>query len=139
MSDCCIKSVGMEKNIHFMTGLDHFLAISQCIMINGRKSESVPATSGIPQGSALGPLLFVIYINDLPDSVKSNVYLFADDAKIYKSINSLNDHDILKHDIDDLTKWSSDLLFTFNPDKCKVEKVANTSKDYDYVMQNHTS
>ena len=76
---------------------------SQCVMINGCKSESVPATRGIAQGSVLGPLLFVIYINDLPDSVESNVYLFTDDAKIYKNIDSLNDHDILQH-IDNLTK-----------------------------------
>ena len=68
----------------------------------------------------------VIYINDLPDSAKSNVYLFDDDAKIYKSINSLNDHDILQHDIHNLTKWSLDWLMTINPDKLKVLKVGRT-------------
>ena len=98
-------------------------------MINGCKSESVPVASGIPQGSVLGPLLFVIYINDLPDGVKSNVYLFADDVEIYKSFNSLNDHGILQHDIHNLTKLSFGWLFTFNPEKCKVAK--NTFKDYD--------
>ena len=79
-------------------------------MINGCKSESVPVTNGIHQGSVLGSLLFVIYINDMSDGVRSNMYLFADDAKICKSINSLNDHDNHQHDIDNLTKWSSDLL-----------------------------
>ena len=108
-------------------------------MINGCISESVPVTSGIPKGSFLGPLLFVIYINDLPDSVKSNMYLFADDAEIYKIINSLNDHDILQHNIDNLTKWSSVWLLTPNPDKCNVlAVVTKTVGDYDYVMQNHT-
>ena len=123
-----------------MDGLDHFFSNrSQCVILNGCKSEPVPVTSGIPQGSVLGPLLIVIYINDLPDSVRSNVYPFADDAKIYKRINSLNDHDILQHNIDNLTKWSSDWLLTLNPDKSKVLKVAkNTFKDSDYVMQNHT-
>ena len=67
------------------------------------------------------------------------MYLFADDAKIYKIINSLNDHDILQHDIENATKSSSDWLLTINPDKCKVFKVAKIiSKDYDYVRQNHT-
>ena len=108
-------------------------------MINCCKSESVPVTSGIPQGSVLGPLLFVIYINDLPDSVESNEYLFTDDANIYKSINSLNDHGILQHDIANQAKWSSDWFFTFSPDKCKVLKVVKSSfMDYDYVLQNHT-
>ena len=88
-------------------------------------SQSV--TSDIPHGCILGPLLFAIYINDLPDGVKLNVYLFADDAKIYKSINSLNDHDI-----DKLIKWSSDWFLTFNCDKCKfLTVVDNTFEDYD--------
>ena len=73
-------------------------------VINGCRSESVPVTSGIPQGSVLGPLLFVIHINDLPDSAKSSVYLFADDANIYGGITSLNDHAIPLHDIDSLIK-----------------------------------
>ena len=68
-------------------------------MINVCRSEPVPVISGIHQGSVLGPLLFAIYINDLPDSVESNVYLLYDDAKIYRGINSLNDHDI-----DNITK-----------------------------------
>ena len=67
------------------------------------------------------------------------MYLFADDAKIYKSINSLKNHDILQHDIDNLAKWSSDWLSTVRPYKCKVLKVVkNTFKDYDYDMQNYT-
>ena len=73
------------------------------VLFNGCKSESVPVTSGIPQGSVLGSLLFVIYINDLPDSVESHVYLFTDDAEIYKCIYPRNYHDILQHDNDNLT------------------------------------
>ena len=49
------------------------------------------------------------------------IFYLADDAKIYESINLLNDHDDLQHDIDDLTKWSSDWLLAFNPDKCSFE------------------
>ena len=59
--------------------------------VNG--AESIPASviSGIPQGSVLGPILFVIYINDLPGNVKSNDYLFADDTKIFRYIKSRED------------------------------------------------
>ena len=57
---------------------------SQCAMINGCKSESVTVASGIPYGSVLGPRLFVIYINGLPDSVELNVYLFAEVLKYIK-------------------------------------------------------
>ena len=55
----------------------------QCAIINGYKSESVPAASGIPRGSVLGQLLFVTYIDDLPDGIKSIVCIFANDANTY--------------------------------------------------------
>ena len=63
-------------------------------MIKGSKSESNPATCYIAQGSVLGPLLFVTHIAELPNSVKTNAFLFADDNEIHKRIDSLYDHDI---------------------------------------------
>ena len=59
--------------------------------MNGEKLEETAVLSGIPQGSVLGPLLFVVYINDLPQSVKSNIFLYADDTKILKQITSKED------------------------------------------------
>ena len=64
-------------------------------------------TSGIPQGSVLGPMLFIIYINDMPSSVVSSIYLFADDANVYRNISSNDDPPILQHDLQQLEKWSA--------------------------------
>ena len=75
---------------------------------------------GIPQGSVLGPLLFVIYINDLPEHVISSIFLFADDTKIMKEVNSIHDSLLIQSDIEALEKWSDDWLLKFHPDKCHV-------------------
>ncbi|KAK3089769.1 hypothetical protein FSP39_006368 [Pinctada imbricata] len=76
-------------------------------------------TSGIPQGSVLGPILFVLYINDLPDEVNSEVYLFADDTKIFKVIGNDTDSETLRRDLDTLAQWSNTWLLKFHPSKCK--------------------
>eukprot|EP00057_Strongylocentrotus_purpuratus_P023156 XP_011677630.1 PREDICTED: RNA-directed DNA polymerase from mobile element jockey-like [Strongylocentrotus purpuratus] len=83
---------------------------SQQVIVNGSKSSSCLVTSGIPQGSVLGPVLFTIFINDIPDSlstsVSSTVKLFADDTKLYSPVNSLEDSAALQHDLDLLAKWT---------------------------------
>ena len=86
------------------------LGRSQVVRVNGEKSEETAVLSGIPQGSVLGPLLFVVYINDLPESVKSNIFLFADDTKILKQITSKEDALDLQSDIDSLEQWSNKWL-----------------------------
>ena len=68
--------------------------------------------SGMPQGSVRGPTLFVIFINDMPDVVRSMCQLFADDAKIFRSIKSLDDNKVLQGDINKLTEWSGTLAIT---------------------------
>ena len=90
----------------------------QFVQINGKESSSLPVTSGIPQGSVLGPLLFVIYINDLPDKIKSTVYMYADDTKLYREIKSSDDNDILQADLCEMQAWSDKWLLKFHPDKC---------------------
>ena len=93
---------------------------TQKVNINGSFSTAAPVSSGIPQGSVLGPILFVIYINDLPDVIDKNsfAYLFADDTKIFREIKSQADIDILQKDIDKLVEWSNLWLLKFHPDKC---------------------
>ena len=84
----CIRSNIMELQATFSDGLlDFYLTEDmQCVVLNGKKSSWQDVKSGIPQGSILGPLLFLIYVNDLPRSISSQVFLFADDTKLIRSI-----------------------------------------------------
>ena len=84
-------------------------------------------TSGIPQGSVLGPVLFLLYINDLPDNVTSNVYMFADDRKIYRPMTSHEDTTILQNDLDCLQSWSAKWLLNLNLHKCKVMSIIKST------------
>ena len=95
-----IKSYGIVGTT--LNWIEDFLKNrTQKVMVNGAGSEWENVTSGIPQGSVLGPILFVIYINDLPDTVESDSYLLADDTKIFRIIKGEDDKEILQ---DDLTK-----------------------------------
>ena len=92
----------------------------QYVIVNGEKSSSGRVTSGIPQGTVLGPLLFVVYINDILENVTSDGFLFADDTKIFRAITSKNDALHLQSDIDTLTRWSEKWGMEFNREKCHV-------------------
>ena len=114
-----IQQYGITKLVHGW--IKAFLNNrTQCVSLGEAKSTLAPVTSGIPQGSVLGPILFVIYINDMPEVVDkmSFVYLFADDTKVFRRINNKKDEEILQKDIDNLVEWSNTWLLKFHPDKC---------------------
>ena len=92
---------------------------SQKVVINNDHSTPLPVDSGVPQGSVLGPVLFVIFINDLPDNIKSQIYLFADDTKLYRRIEGGPYEDHVQQDLTKLQNWSNKWLLKFHPDKCK--------------------
>jgi len=86
-------------------------------------SDAADITSGAPQGSVLGPLLFLIFINDLPSCVSSTCRLFADDCLLYRQIKSSQDSEVLQHDLLCLVRWANKWLMQFNPAKCVILKV----------------
>ena len=88
---------------------------SQTVVVEGEESPTAPVTSGVPQGSVLGPILFLVYINDLPEQVRSKVRLFADDTALYLTLNDINDSRTIQNDLDHLQIWEADWDMEFNP------------------------
>ena len=98
-------------------------------------SETTSVDSGVPQGTVLGPLLFLLHINDLPNCVKSRVHLFADDCLLYREINTFQDHWTLQQDLRQLEEWASDWGMKFNPTKCYILSV-NPNTSFYYQLSN---
>ena len=90
------------------------------VVVNGQFSSWSEVVSGVPQGSVLGPLLFLLYVNDLPDQIKTNIRMFADDTKIWSQVSCPGDTVKLQEDLDMLGEWSKQWLLNFNPQKCKL-------------------
>jgi hypothetical protein len=91
---------------------------TQRVALDGILSDEVEITSGVPQGSVLGPILFLIYINDIVDNVRSKVRLFADDTLLYRQITSDEDSIILQNDLKVISTWCEDWQLDLNLKKC---------------------
>jgi hypothetical protein len=107
----------------------------QSVVVNGVSSGQVQVTSGIPQGSVLGPLLFVIYINDLPSICTNTVKLFADDTKIYTRSDNAESVQSLQDDLNKMQEWSEKWQLKFHPEKCHVLKLGHKKSDAAYFMK----
>lgn len=92
----------------------------QNVVVDGESSEEVTVESGVPQGTVLGPLLFLLYVNDIGEGITSNIRLFADDCILYRCINDSNDVEALQSDLHRLVDWSATWQMHFNINKCSV-------------------
>ena len=97
---------------------------TQEVVVNGSHSSKQPVKSGVPQGTVLGPLLFLLYINDIEENIESSIRLFADDSALYRNINTPEDSKILQKDLFNFQKWANNWQMVFNIEKCKVLRIS---------------
>ena len=102
------------------------LGRTQCVALDGDTSPHIPVNSGVPQGSVLGPILFLLYINHLPEQIHSQVRLFANDTTINFTANSKNDRKTLQRDHQKLEVWEKTWEMDFNPSKCQVLHISRS-------------
>ena len=112
----------------------------QCVVLNGSQSEWTSVPSGVPQGSVLGPLLFIIFINDIDNAVdvlSCCLLKFADDTKGMRKVNTPNDALKLQKDLDNLFSWSVDWQMLFNLDKCHILHFGKSNALHQYFINGH--
>ena len=109
----------------------------QRVIVNNESSDWADVVSGVPQGSVLGPLLFVVFINDMPTVVKNLMLLYADDGKVFSKFANSSPAD-LQSDIDKINEWAVRWLMQFNTNKCKVLHLGKTNPQFNYEMNNVT-
>ena len=115
--------------------LESFLSErKQRVRVESALSDWVEVTSGIPQGSVLGPTLFLLFINDLPSTITSISALFADDTKVFRTINSTDDSTELQKDMDALDEWSRTWQMPFNASKCKLIHFGRNNPRCNYTI-----
>ena len=91
---------------------------TQQVTVEGVMSDSVDVLSGVTQGTVLGPLLFLVFINDIPDCVRSKIRLFADYCILYRRIKNRNDCNVLQDDLNSLAEWERKWGMVFHPERC---------------------
>jgi len=107
----------------------------QRVKVNGCFSEWTDVTSGIPQGSVLGPILFLMYINDLPDEVECELKIFADDTKAYMQVGTIEDVAKMQEDIHSMCEWSEKWQLHFNAEKCSHMTYGKAKIASSYTMK----
>ena len=133
-----LSNYGVKGNVN--SWIRSFLSNrTQRVVINGEKSDIIDVSSGVPQGSVLGPCLFLFYINDIADNLKSTTRLFADDTISYIAIKNTGDCNVLQNDLDKLGEWEEKWHMEFHPDKCNVLRFSRNRKeiDHQYFLHGH--
>ena len=111
---------------------------SQSVVVDGHSSDESQVLSGVPQGTVMGPLLFLLFINDISADVSSSIRLFADDCLIYRDIRSSHDAELLQQDLDKVVDWSKKWGMEFNVSKCNIltvtQKMTKNQVEFKYHM-----
>ena len=102
-----------------------FKGQTQRVVVDGETSDAVAVKSGMPQGSVLGPLLFLIFLNDLAEHTSSTVRLFADDCVMYRHIANVHDCKVLQEDLHQLHEWEERWQLKFNKAKCNIMRATH--------------
>ena len=126
-----LQQSGINKSI--LLWINNWLTHrTQRVVVDGCQSREAAVTSGVPQGTVLGPLLFLVYINDIQKNISSNLRLFADDSLLYRQITKPEDEGILQEDINKLSEWAKIWQMNFNIAKCHILRIRRSirgSKD----------
>ena len=110
---------------------------TQKVVVDGYTSSEAAVLSGVPQGTVLGPLLFLVFINDIIQGSSSSFRLFVDDCLVYREIRSKSNCSALQRDLDNLVQWSKTWGMEFNISKCNILSVTNATKNkikHQYTM-----
>ena len=128
-----LKSPGMGNSI--INWIEQCLTDrKQRVVVNGEVSSWKSVLSGVPQGSVLGPILFLVYINYLEKGVTGSILKFADDTKLFRKTKEIGDNFVLQDDIDKLVKWSEKWQMLFNFGKCKGPHTGPGNSGMNYEM-----
>jgi hypothetical protein len=106
---------------------------TQTVVLEGNSSSTNPVASGVPLGTVLGPLLFLVYINDIPGYARSQTRLFPDDCLMYRKVSSTSDFTQLQENLDNLIQLEQQWQMQFNPDKCEVLTITKKRKSLHYI------
>jgi hypothetical protein len=131
-----LKAHGIDGQLHRWIA-NWLVGRRQRAVLGGEYSSWIDVLSGVPQGSVLGPLLFLIFINDIDEAAAAVDILrkFADDTKLGNTIRSEDDHRQLQEALNNLTAWSEKWGMEFNIKKCKVVHFGRSNRKYEYMMQ----
>jgi hypothetical protein len=121
-----------ESNINWISNFLHNRRNS--VRVNGEYSDDFTATSGVPQGSVLGPVLFNIYVNDLPSRLNSECLFFADDLKIWCELSSVGDSTKLQNDLDTIAAWADEMKLPINTTKSQLISIGKTETINQYTL-----
>lgn len=129
-----LKQCGINNQLH--RWIEQWLTTrTQRVVLDGEASNMAHVKSGVPQGTVLGPLMFLIFVNDINKDIQSNIRLFADDCLMYHSIKNPHHSTILQNDLNTLTKWADTWQMEFNISKCHIMHMHNKKSP---IIQQYT-